>query len=760
MDGINPSLPIFLARPMSKVDRFGAEFFRNVELKLVQPALKAFGSHLNCNFELKVGPCQSSIDMMQDIINDLESAFLCIFDISGLNHNVLIEYGYRRAIGNNRPVVIACKDILGVGDLPFDLRQQSVLFYSAADLKANASHLIADLLIRMKDAIKVHPLQPSWANTDMVYMTYERLSDKDDLLIWVATWPAFPGTPREKILEHCQAKSIVVAGPLKSAAQLPGIIWRLDIRERRKRHLNTPFFMYGQLLPTLKMIVAGEQAFLAPEAAHRTARYYRLPNATKLKEVFYSDLVGARTIEEEIYQFLLDHIQKLGRRSLNSIELRQLFFDEISADTEYVSPEASKYPPDWILEGFRRWIPRCVEWVEENRGWKALELKSNQSGEFSLRLGRGDWLSKRHSSYLVGASYAQSLPVNVQERPLPKLRIVVTNRCNLGCSYCPPENEDYKGGSGSGSLKPDDLSTLLEAAFRCNFRSLSITGGEPLLPDQSGNSVVKAINDFLSVIDHRGVTVAIQTNGTSLSQFLDKLERYKSQILLKISVDALQAVPELARTTMRKAVVSSIELARKRGFKIGVNLILTDSTAQYAKEVIEWAHSIGVYIKILDLNWYTDIGGRCIGIGATAGLPISDMFWSKKYVSPLEFYVRNLEERFGPIKPQPTAYGVPVFETEQFGNNFFIRLKDSGIGSHYATDCRFCPFFVDPRRCQEGIYQPWITPGLLMKLCRHRPDINVDLSEEVRRRNTEGVADLMLKMIRRYYEPSNLVLLE
>lgn len=746
------SLPVFLARPMRTMKLLDASFFNKVENRLIRPALKIAGHTNKYCFNIHVGAPMASIEMLNDILAHIQAAHLCIFDITGFNENVLIEYGYRRALWNTHLVVLACRDVTNPDDLPFDLRHQNVLFYDKADIDHISPRLVESLRARISEA-----LQPLWheqplVNTDHVYMRYRDLTPKDDLLIWVATWPAFPNSFKEKILETCRARSIVIAGPVTGYIHLPGIFWRLDIRERRTKHKLGPFHIYGQDLPDLKIIAAGHHCFLASEAAGRTIRYYQLGHTSiQLNSVAEANLVGARVIEEVVYRFLLARLQQRPERTLDSTDIIRAFDEELQ--TTPSSSEIAEYDTKWILAGIRKWIPRCIQWTEKNRGWTALRLHNKPGNDFGISLEkRGAWLTQPHYLHLASPHDIYTISTKRQEGALPRLRIVVTNRCGLGCSYCPPENEDYPGISGHHTLSAHEIGFVLRAAHRAGFNKFSLTGGEPLRNDETASAVIDALKAFAKEYNiQEPKSFAIQTNGQYLHRYLGELQTIAPSTILKISIDALQTDDQVAKSMIASDVLQTVENARKRGFDVGINFTLTRANAKFLFEVAKRAQSIGVYLKILDLNWYEDLGRRHKGLGAQQNTPQGDLYWDKYYLSPIEYYRNELQPSFGPLVEVSSAYGIPMPQTRTDAKGFFIRIKDSCLGSHYASDCRRCPFFVDKRRCQEGVYQPWITPALRMKLCRHREDVYADLADSIHNGNDQETADIMRCMVDQFY---------
>ena len=65
-------------------------------------------------------------------------------------------------------------------------------------------------------------------------------------------------------------------------------------------------------------------------------------------------------------------------------------------------------------------------------------------------------------------------------RPLKNLRLSVTDRCNLRCSYCMPEAE-YVWLPRHDILQFEEMSTLIDVFARAGVDRVRLTGGEPLL---------------------------------------------------------------------------------------------------------------------------------------------------------------------------------------------------------------------------------------------------------------------------------------
>src|SRR5258708_23877555 len=72
-------------------------------------------------------------------------------------------------------------------------------------------------------------------------------------------------------------------------------------------------------------------------------------------------------------------------------------------------------------------------------------------------------------------------PADAFDRPLLNLRISVTDRCNLRCRYCMPE-EEYGWLPREKLLSFEEISELAGIFTEVGIEKVRLTGGEPLLP--------------------------------------------------------------------------------------------------------------------------------------------------------------------------------------------------------------------------------------------------------------------------------------
>src|SRR5512136_2112431 len=100
-------------------------------------------------------------------------------------------------------------------------------------------------------------------------------------------------------------------------------------------------------------------------------------------------------------------------------------------------------------------------------------------------------------------------------RPLLNLRISITQRCNLKCTYCHREGEVARANVSAEKMSIEEIVRIARVAISLGITRIKLTGGEPLMR-QDAIDVVKGIADIPGLRD-----LSMTTNGL----LLDKLAK-------------------------------------------------------------------------------------------------------------------------------------------------------------------------------------------------------------------------------------------
>ena len=158
--------------------------------------------------------------------------------------------------------------------------------------------------------------------------------------------------------------------------------------------------------------------------------------------------------------------------------------------------------------------------------------------------------------------------IDAYNRRLNYLRISITDRCNLKCIYCVPEDLIPRLPHGE-ILRYEEILRIVNVGVDLGITKVRVTGGEPL--------VRKGVYDFLGQLTRiRGLRdVALTTNGIVLKQNIDKIKSAKIK-RINISLDTLNREKYAKTTGLDKfqQVWQGIELAQKSGFDpIKINVV-------------------------------------------------------------------------------------------------------------------------------------------------------------------------------------------
>lgn len=153
-------------------------------------------------------------------------------------------------------------------------------------------------------------------------------------------------------------------------------------------------------------------------------------------------------------------------------------------------------------------------------------------------------------------------------RHIEYLRLSVTDRCDLRCSYCmPQDNREYE--PLGHWLNFDEIERLVRAFASLGLKRIRLTGGEPLLR-RNLSELASKISDIPGIED-----LSLSTNATQLSKHATNLKRAGVR-RLNVSLDTLDQ-RKFARLTGRDAlgkVLDGLDAASDCGFDpIKINMV-------------------------------------------------------------------------------------------------------------------------------------------------------------------------------------------
>jgi cyclic pyranopterin phosphate synthase len=133
-------------------------------------------------------------------------------------------------------------------------------------------------------------------------------------------------------------------------------------------------------------------------------------------------------------------------------------------------------------------------------------------------------------------------------RRLTYLRVSVTDRCNLRCTYCLPEDAEFPWGDRD-FLSVDEIEAMVGALARLGIERVRLTGGEPLVRKDI-LEIARRVKALPGVRD-----LALSTNGTELARLAPALKEAGVD-RVNISLDTLD--PERFREITRRGDLARV----------------------------------------------------------------------------------------------------------------------------------------------------------------------------------------------------------
>lgn len=219
------------------------------------------------------------------------------------------------------------------------------------------------------------------------------------------------------------------------------------------------------------------------------------------------------------------------------------------------------------------------------------------------------------------------------DRKIDYIRISVTDRCNLRCIYCMPE-EGVSSLPHEEILTYDEILRLCRCFLKSGINKVKITGGEPLVR----KDIASLVGQMKTQVGMKNVTLT--TNGLLLGKYLPDLVAAGLDGV-NISLDTLNPskYEKITRKDALNEVLSAIQDALNyQNLKVKINCVPVLDTD---KEDI---------IKIAGLAKNSRLGVRFIEM-MPIGLGKNYSYYSEEDI------IAILKEAYGPLEPVDTVLG-------------------------------------------------------------------------------------------------------
>jgi cyclic pyranopterin phosphate synthase len=259
-------------------------------------------------------------------------------------------------------------------------------------------------------------------------------------------------------------------------------------------------------------------------------------------------------------------------------------------------------------------------------------------------------------------------------RPLRNLRVSVTDRCNLRCSYCMPE-PDYVWLPREDILNFEEIETLVDVFTALGVDKVRLTGGEPLLR-RDLPTLIRRLAARPAIRD-----LAMTTNGVLLAAQAQAL-RDAGLHRLTVSLDTLHAdrFRSLTRFDELDRVLEGIATAAPlfSGLKLDT-VVIGGVNDDELVDLVEFGRTHGAEVRFIE---YMDVGGAT--------------HWSQERVVSRREILRRLEAHYGAITPVVEESSAPADR---------YRLADGTVfGIISSTTEPFCHACDRSRLTADGLW--------------------------------------------------------
>ncbi len=261
------------------------------------------------------------------------------------------------------------------------------------------------------------------------------------------------------------------------------------------------------------------------------------------------------------------------------------------------------------------------------------------------------------------------------DRPLRNLRLSVTDRCNLRCQYCMPE-EEYVWLPRDDVLSFEEMAQLVEVFADLGVDKVRLTGGEPLLR-RDLDHLVRLLADNPRLCD-----LALTTNGVLLAEQADAL-RAAGLHRVTVSLDTLREgrFRLLTRRDTHARVLEGIAAVARSGWP-GLKMdtvVMRGVNDDELVDLVEYAGGVGAEVRFIE---YMDVGGAT--------------HWSMERVVSRREMLERLTLHYGAIAPIAEETSAPA---DRF------RLPDGRVfGIISSTTEPFCRTCDRSRLTADGLW--------------------------------------------------------
>ncbi|MBS1488773.1 MAG: GTP 3',8-cyclase MoaA [Bacteroidetes bacterium] len=174
------------------------------------------------------------------------------------------------------------------------------------------------------------------------------------------------------------------------------------------------------------------------------------------------------------------------------------------------------------------------------------------------------------------------------------LRISITDKCNLRCSYCMPYDLPHGYYANIKRMTADEIYSIAKTFVGFGIKKIRITGGEPLMR--------KEFRKIIQLLAQLPVELALSSNGVLIDDFMEDLQQAKIKSV-NISLDSLQAetFSSITKRNEQERVLSNIHLLLKNNFEVKINtVVMRGINEQEIVNFVSLTKDLALHIRFIE----------------------------------------------------------------------------------------------------------------------------------------------------------------
>jgi len=278
--------------------------------------------------------------------------------------------------------------------------------------------------------------------------------------------------------------------------------------------------------------------------------------------------------------------------------------------------------------------------------------------------------------------------LNYLSIPNGGIRLSVTNACNMDCFYCHNEGQDK---NKRCDLSFSDFKNIINTGSQFGLRSVSFTGGEPLLNSDIFKMIAYCEKIGLPKID-------LCTNGILIDKYIDQLKKFKS-LALTIGIDTIDKEKISKQSKIGKRfseIEKALFLLDKNKIKFSINSVYADENFDAIIGMIKYCKENKFELRIIEMDTYKKITNE----------KISENFSE---------FIKKIQEKFdlkiGYMQPGKGYFGIHT-------NGVRVNFYNAKCHSRDCLNCARCHFRID----SSGFAIPCYAKDLRIPLLEKNPE--------------------------------------